>query len=81
MIDPNCTQNEIQPSFSQNAQSFIKARSIDNRLFFWCSIVRANVSERRTCAALRHWRGIGLFNAALTDPLHARRHDHRMVIT
>jgi hypothetical protein len=35
MIGPNCTQNDIQPSFSQNARSFIKARSHDNRLLLW----------------------------------------------
>ncbi len=35
MIDPNCTANDIQPSFSQNAPSFIKARSHDDRLVFY----------------------------------------------
>jgi hypothetical protein len=37
-IDPNCTQNEIHPNFSQSAQSFIKARSIDERLSFYFGI-------------------------------------------
>jgi hypothetical protein len=35
MIGPNCTQNDIQPSFSQNARSFITARSHDNGLLLW----------------------------------------------
>jgi hypothetical protein len=35
MIGPNCTQTDIQPSFLQNARSFIKARSHDNRFLLW----------------------------------------------
>jgi hypothetical protein len=39
MIDPNCTQSGFHPNFSQNAQSFIKARSIDDRLSFYFGII------------------------------------------
>jgi hypothetical protein len=35
MIDPNWAPDEIQPSFSQNARSFIKAQSIGDRRFFY----------------------------------------------
>jgi hypothetical protein len=60
MIDPNCTQNEIQPSFWQNAQSSIKVRSIDNLFLFWdyfsClmqaeTLPQSSSSSRRTAGA------------------------------
>jgi hypothetical protein len=53
MIVRNCTANEIQPSFSQNARSFIKARSHDNCLYFGF-FPRLNQTEAPLVVALVH---------------------------
>jgi hypothetical protein len=62
MIDPNCTADDLQPSFSQNARSFIKARA-DNRLDFHSGFVFLDPSNQDRAAHAAATRPGGYWSA------------------